>query len=298
MLNSKDCTTEVLGTGVTECLADVGYPKGVILTQKSWSEDASTTIDKDYIVTKVQEGVFIPLVDSTGFEQNTPEATTQEFPDGTMVVVRNGKPQFSFNYVRSIQFQKIAASLSSYKKYNAILVFDNDVLFLANNGTNVSGFSLGMFNTNTYTINSGSEVGYTTISMQMLDNKQFNEGSVLDPSFDVTNDLNGVIDTVIEGTAASGSDVLVSVKASVNQAVNILGLTDTNFRLIVNGTAEAASAVSFNDVSNQYEITPTSTLSGSDTVVVELYDSVASLNVTKLGDQLYKGKSAEIVVTA
>lgn len=295
MIDSKNCETAKLGTGLPACLAGLGQPKGVILTSLGWSEDVGTTIDKAYVIQKIQEKVFIPFINATGFEQTTPEATTQEFQDGTILKVRDGKPQYSFNYVEQVAFQKVATAYDSHKQYKAILVFDNDVMFLANNGTKVSGFSLGMFSVGTYLFNTGSESGYTPIMMQLLDKKQFDNGSVLDPQFDLTNEVHGIIDTTITGTATAGGDVVAEIKAAANKSFDILGLTVNNFRLIVNGSAEVATAVSFDDVANAYDITPTSTLVATDTVIVELYDSTVSASVAKVGDQLYQGKSSEIV---
>ena len=296
MIDSKNCESDRAGTGLPNCLAELGQPKGVILTLPSWTEDVSTTIDSDYIVQKVQEKVFIPFINATGFEQTTPEATTQEFQDGTVLKVRDGKPQYSFNYVEQVAFQKAVTDYDSYKQFNAILVFDNDVMFMANNGKTLSGFKLGMFSVGTYLFNNGSESGYTPIMMQLLDKKQFDKGSVVDPQFDLTNDVNGIIDTVISGSAAAGGDVTVSIKAKANQLFDILGLGVDNFRLIVNGTAEAASSVSFDDVNFEYAITPTSNTTASDTIVVQLYDSNVSTSVAKVGTQLYAGQSEEITV--
>lgn len=294
MLDSKLCESDLKGTGLPECLQDLKRPVGVILTKKTWSEDVATTIDKDYIVQKVQEGTFIPMINAE-FEQNTPEATTQELQDGTLLKIRDGKPQYNFNFYEKIGFQKIASSYDSDRAFNVILVFSDDKLFLANNGTKVSGFKLGMFSVGTRLFNDGSNSGYTPVMMQLLDKKQFDNGSVLEPEFDVTNEVVGVVDTVIEGTAAASGDVTVSVKASANKSFDILGLGVDQFRLIVNGSSEVPTSVTFDDVNNEYAITPTSTLSVSDTVVVELYDSTVSAAVAKLGDQLYAGKSAEIV---
>ena len=297
-LNAQNCSTSLLGTGLTDCLADLGYPKGFILTQKSWREDVTTVIDKDYVVAKVQEGVFFPFINSTGFEQNTPETTTEEFQDGTLVAVRNGKPQFTFQYVNTWQFQKIAYSYNSYKAFNVILVFDNDRMLLASNGESIYGFTAGMIDTNTYMFNTGSETGKTPMSFQLLDNKQFNsQGEILHPEFDITEELNGVLDCLLtEGSAVTGGDVTIKVTAKVNPAVSILGLAIEQFSLVIDGVREAVTAVSYDDVTGTYALTPTSTTTGGESVVVELYDSTVPANVAKLGDLLFKGKSDVITV--
>jgi len=295
-INTADCSSNQLGTGLPNCLADVGYPVGVILTPKSWSEARDTVIDKAYVQQKIQEKVFIPFINSTSFEQTTPEPTTQEFPNGVLLVVRNGKPQFTFTFVSSILFQKVLSSYNSYQQYNVIMAFDNDVFFLADDGVNLKGFSATHVNTNTYMFNTGSEVGMSALQIQLLDNKQFNEGSILDPSFDVTNDINGIIDADISGSAVAGGDVTVSVKALLNQGFSIEGLDTDDVRLLVNGVSEVATSVTYNSVSETYAITPTSTTSASDEVVVELYDSANSLAVIQKGDLFYQGKSSVITV--
>jgi len=295
-VNTADCAKDRLGTGLPDCLADLGFPRGFILTKRTWSVANDTTIDKAYVLDNIQNGNFIPFIGSTGFEQNTPELTTQEFQDGILVPVRNGKPQYTFNYVNTVQFQKIVSSYNSYKQFNVILVFDNDVMFLADDGTNLSGFNLGMLNSNTYMFNDGSNVGQSMVQMQILDNKQFAEGGVVDPGFDLTS-VNGIIDCLItDGSAIAGGDVTVKITAKANPSFNILGLGVDQFRLVVNGTAEVATAVTYNDVAGTYAITPTSTTVGADEVVVELYDDTNNDSVAKLGDQLYDGISDTIVV--
>jgi len=295
-INTADCSTNQLGTGLPSCIADVNYPVGVILTPKSWSEARETTIDKSYIQQKIQEKVFIPIINATSFEQTTPDPTTQEFPNGVVLVVRNGKPQFTFTYVASILFQKVLASYNSYQQYNVIMVFDNDVLFLADDGTNLKGFSATHVNTNTYMFNTGSEVGQAKLQIQLLDNKQFNEGSILDPNFDVTNDINGIIDATITGTAVAGGDITVSVTAMLNEASSVEGLTDNEFRILLNGVAEVPTTVSYDATNETYVLTPTSTTTASDEVVVQLSDNLDSKVVAQVGDLFYQGSSNVITV--
>jgi len=298
-INFKECSLVNVGTALPDCVAELGQPKGFVLTSRDWSEDVSTTLDKAYFQQKVQEGVFIPFLNATGFEENTPDATNQEFQDGTMVNVRSGKPMFTFQYTKSVHFQKIASKYNSFERFNILLVFDNDNLFGALNSdeTEVSGLKLGMLHTNTYNQNDGSNVGQTPISMQLLDNKQYNEGAVIDPEFDLNSELFGILDVDVAGTSASGS-VSFSVKASVNEAVNIKGLLAGNLRLVVDGVAEAITNVTYDDVSNEYTGDPTNAFSGGEEVVVELYDDSIPANVAILNNRFYRGKSTIITAVA
>jgi hypothetical protein len=298
ILNAKNCEQNLLGTGLPQCIADLGYPKGFIYTKPSWSEDLATTIDKAYILEQIQLGNFYPFVDSFSMEQNTPDATTEESANGELTVVRNGLPQFTFSFIKTWQFQKIAYSYNSFGNFGVIFVFDNDVLLVANNGTKISGFKAGMTNTNTYMFNTGSEQGKTPMSFQLLDNRQFNsQGDILNPEFDITNEINGVIDCLLtDGTAATGGDVTIKVTAKANPALNILGLGTDQFSLVIDGVREAVTAVSYNDATNVYTLTPTSTTTGGESVVVELYDASIPAGVANLNDQLYDGISEAITV--
>jgi len=291
-VNEQNCELTQVGTALPDCYAELGYPKGFILTKKSWSESDSTTIDKEYIQTKIQEGVFIPFLNSTEFTDNTPDPTDQEFADGTKVNVRSGKPEFQFDFTKSYNFQKIAVKYNSFSKYNVILVFDNDSMLLAHSNGNLSGFNAGMIHTNTFSHNTGSEVGMTPTRFQLLDNKQYNNGGILTADFDLTGEINGVLDATLVASE-DGTDVAVKVRSEINPLFDVLGLTVAEFSLLVNGAREQPSAVTQN-ADNSYTLTPTSTLTTSDTVVVELYDNANSLNTAKVGDLFYKGKSESI----
>jgi hypothetical protein len=297
-LNAQNCEQTLLGTGLPECLADLGYPKGFIYTKPNWSENISTTIDKAYILEQIQLGNFYPFVDSFSMEQNTPDPTTEESANGELTVVRNGLPQFTFSFIKTWQFQKIAASYNGFGRFGVIFVFDNDVLLVANNGTTISGFKAGMTNTNTYMFNNGSEQGKTPMSFQLLDNKQFNsQGDILNPDFDVTNEITGVIDCVLsDGAAATGGNVTIKVTAKANPSLNILGLGVDQLSLVIDGVREVATNVSYNDALNVYTLTPTSTTTGEESVIVELYDASIPASVANLSDQLYAGKSDAITV--
>lgn len=297
-LNAQNCEQNLLGSGLPNCLADLGYPKGFIYTKPSWSEPIATTIDKAYILENIQKGNFYPFVDSFSMEQNTPDATTEESANGQKTVVRNGLPEFTFQFIKTWQFQKIAYSYNGFGNFGVIFVFDNDVLLVASNGTSISGFKAGMTNTNTFMFNTGSEQGKTPMSFQLLDNKQFNsEGEILNPEFDVTNEIPGVIDCLLTGGAAAvGGDVTISVKAKANPVLNIEGLGVDQFSLVIDGVREPATAVSYNDATGVYTLTPTSTTTGGQSVVVELYDTLIPASVANLNNQLYDGISDAITV--
>ncbi len=298
-INTQNCGVSELGTALPECFAELGFPKGFILTKKDWSEDVSTTIDKAYIQEQIQIGNFIPFLNSTGFEEGTPEPTNQEFQDGTKVNARSAKPEFSFTFTKSVNFQKIASSYNSFEKYNVLLAFDNDVLFTAisSDETKISGFDLGMLHSNTFNHNTGSEVGNTVIMMQLLNNKQYNNGAIWNPDYALLAETNGVLDLNIELASTAGT-ITAKVTSKINNIFNVLGLQAGNFRLVVDGAAEAVDTLAYDDVNDNYVVGATSSLSGGETLVLESYDNALSTNITALGDRFYRGKSNEITYSA
>lgn len=301
ILNAQNCDKTLLGTGLPECVADLGYPKGFIYTKPTWAQTIEgTTFDKDWLIGEIQQGNFYPFIDSFSTEQNTPDATTEESANGELTVVRNGLPQFTFSFIKSWQFQKIAYGYNGFGRFGVIFVFDNDVLLLAKTSDGkVTGFKAGMTNTNTYMFNSGSEQGKTPMSFQLLDNKQFNsQGEILNPEFDVTNEITGVIDCILQnGAAVTDTDTIVSIDivARANPLFKILGLGQNNFRIIVDGSTVPFTDVTYNTVTNLYDITLQNPLSGGESVVVELFD--APFDIARLGDQLYKGVSEAITAS-
>lgn len=302
-LNAKPCTNGKLGTGLAACEVELGFPLGFIRTNRSWSESiASGTLDKDYFIKEVQKMNFVPFIGSADYESNTAEATQQESANGLTRVVRNGKPQMSFTYWRGFPFHTIASSYNSYGEGNVILVFEQGLLVVESvDGETISGFKLGMQNTGTFSFNDGSNGEQVMVSIQLANENEFNlRGQILTNDslgFNVATELPSVIDCDVKlDTPSAGSSISASVVATSNSAFNILGLEVANFRVIVNGTAEAPSAVSYNDVTEKYDITTTTSITSSDTVTLELYDSVEDLNVTILDDQLYRGKSTEQTV--
>ena len=294
--NAINCNATRFGTGLPDCLADVKYSIGFFAVKKTWSVANTTTIDKAFIVDNIQNGNFVPFLQAFSFEPTTPEATTEESPNGVMSVVRNGLPTFNYLYERTIQFQKIAASYNSYSQYDIIMAFDNNRLFLADDGTNFKGFNGGMLNTNTFQFNDGSTAGKTPISLQLIDNAQFNNGSVVALDFNINSDIEGVFDVLLtDGVSATGGDVTVKAVFKANPAVFVSGLGVDQFSLVIDGSREAVTAVSYNDATGVYTLTPTSTTTGGQSVVVELYDTVNALSIAKLDDQLYDGISDAII---
>ena len=80
----------------------------------------------------------------------------------------------------------------------------------------------------------------------------------------------------------------------LNEASSVEGLTDNEFRILVDGVAEVPTAVTYDATNETYALTPTTTTTGSEVLVVQLSDNLDSKLVAQVGDLFYQGTSGTI----
>lgn len=306
LYNQKDCLTTRKNLGLSDCILQEGRLTGKILVPKGWSINLTTdTFDKDYVNDQIQLGNFIPILGAVEATNNTPEATTEEYQGGVMSVVRNGLPQFTFKYLRGWLFANALSSYNSFQAYDLLFVFSSGAIAGATNGTTFSGFDLGMLNAGTYMFTDGATSASVSTTIQLMNETQFNrdvailDASVLD--FNVNADIFPITDIVLTGRAdVSDAKVYFKAKFATNQSSNLMGIAIANLRVTVSGTIDTitAGSLSYNSTTQEYQFTPTATLTTSTPVVVKLYDSVNSVDCAKIGNKFYKGATASITPTA
>jgi hypothetical protein len=82
---------------------------------------------------------------------------------------------------------------------------------------------------------------------------------------------------------------------------NVLGGVDiANLRCTINGVSETITPVSlvYEPTTKEYRFTPTTTLTTSQSVVVQLYDAVNTVATAKIGTRYYKGVTPAITPVA
>ena len=307
LFNQKDCLTTRKNLGLPDCIIQEGRLTGKILVPKGWSINlTSGTFDLAYVNEQIQLGNFIPMLGAVSVTNNTPEATTEEFEGGVIDVVRNGLPQYDFKFLRGgWKFANALHTYNSFQAYDVLLVFSSGAIAGATNGTAMSGFDLGMFNTGTYMFTDGTSKSSVITKIQIINEAQFNrdvallDASVLD--FNVNTDINPITDIVMTGRAdVSEGKVYFKATFDMNQATNLLSIAIANLRCTINGVADTITALSlvYNSTTKEYEFVPTTTLTTSQSVVVQLYDSAESIACTKIGNRFYKGTTASITPVA
>jgi hypothetical protein len=306
LFNQKNCLTTRKNLGLPDCIIQEGRLTGFIIVPKGWSLPFSSDFDRDYVNSQIQLGNFVPILGAVEATNNTPEATTEEYQGGVLSVVRNGLPQFAFKFLKGgWRFANALYSYNSFQAFDVLFVFNSGAIAGAQSGTNLTGFDLGMMNTGTYMFTDGSVSSSVTVAMQIINESQFNsdvallDSSVLD--FNVNTDIQPITDIVITGRAdVSENKVFFKATFDMNQATNLGGIAIANLRSTVNGTVDVITALSlsYNSTTQEWSYTPTATLTTLTPVIVELYDTTNSVDVAKIGNRFYKGKSASITPVA
>lgn len=306
LINQRNCLINRKNLGLPDCIIQEGRLTGKILVPKGWAINLETdSFNKEYVDEQIQLGNFIPILGAVEATNNTPEATTEEYQGGVMSVVRNGLPQYTFKYLRNWKFASALASYNSFQAYDVLFVFSSGAIAGATNGTSFTGFDLGMLNSNTYMFTDGNASASISTSIQLINETQFNQDvAILDASvldFRVNTDLFPITDIVITGRAdVSEGKVFFKAKFEMNQAQSLGGIAIANLRSLVSGVADViqAGTLSYDALTDEWSYEPTATLTTSTPVVVQLYDSVNSVDVTKIGARFYKGASASITPVA
>ena len=304
-INQRNCLVSRQNLGLPDCIVEAGRPVGFILVPDGWSLDLSTGVfDLDYVNSVIQTGEFVPVLGAVEFTNNTPESTTEEFQGGIKSVVRQGLPEFTFKFIKG--GWKYASALYTYNSQQAfdiLIVHENGVISGSTNGTVLRGFDLGMLKTGTYMFTDGNTSGYVNVMMQLINADQYNrEVAMLTPDvldFNPTSDLFPITDIVMTGTAdASDGKIYLSARFAMNEASILGGLSSSNLTLTIDGVSDTVSGYNYNTSTLKYELTPSSTLTVGQKVVVQLYDFDTSVATAKIGSKFYKGATPEITVTA
>jgi len=307
-IDALNCNKQFLGTGLVDCLLRKGKITSVIKVKPGWSFDPATeTFDLAYVVSKVQDGTFAPFLNTLDFLNNTPESITKEYADHSIAVVSNGKPQRSLEFDNGIYWHKAAASYSGFRNGGVIEIDNNGTVWLQRNvaGTKLTAYDTNMFNVPTYTDAFNDETAKTFIMYQVRNEVAWtNQMTAITQEqigADLNDELKGFNNTIVTGTATPAL-ITVNVTAMGNTSYGIEALTEESFRVrnITTGLIvpiDTVTAVPGNP--GKYTIDPTTNITATNIIVVELYDAIAEQPMALLGDNLlYYGQSANITVTA
>jgi len=307
LINQKDCATVRKNLGLPDCIIQEGRLTGFIIVPKGWNINlTSDTFDLDYVNGQIQQGLFVPVLGAVEAVNNTPEATTEEYQGGITSVVRNGLPQYTFKFLKGgWKFASALYTYNSFQAFDVLFVFSSGAVAGATNGTVFSGFDLGMLNNGTYMFTDGSVSASVTTTLQLINEVQFNRDvalldvSVLD--FNPNTDLFPITDIYMTGRAdVSDQKVYFKAKFDINRAVNLGGIAIANLRYTQDGVVDTivALSLSYNSTTEEWEFEPTTAFTTAEDQVVQLYDTVNTVDVALIGTKYYSGATASFNAVA
>ena len=307
LINQKDCVISRKNLGLSDCIIQEGRLTGFIIVPKGWAIDLTTdSFNLVYVNEQIQLGSFVPVLGAIEATNGTPEATTEEYQGGVKSVVRNGLPEYTFKYLKGgWKFASALYTYNSFQAFDILFVFSSGAIAGATNGTTFSGFDLGMLNSGTYMFTDGSTSSSVSVSMQLINETQFNrdvallDASVLD--FKVNTDISPITDILITGRAdVSDNKVYFKPVFETNQSTGLGGIAIANLRVFVNGAVGTITALSlvYNAITKEWACALLTPLVLADKVVIELYDTVNSVSTAKIGTKYYSGISSEITAVA
>lgn len=298
-----DCSKSRRGTGLEPCQVDEGVSKGFILVPKGWQlEIATETFNKAYVDEQIQLGVFVPFIGVFNSTPTTPEPTTEESQIGQTTVVRQGLPTYVYVFKKGYVAHTNFYSYNSNGEYDFLIVYDNVIKGAKTpDGLFVKGFDGGMLNTSGWAENTGAVAAQSTVTFQLLNAYEYNVNGVYLTQLDFSpTSIQGVIDLLLTGRAdVSDNKVYVKANWSGNPNYFVTGLAAANFRLTIDGEQNAiVGPIVYDPVTQEYALTPTATLTTSNSVVAQTYDSTVPSTVTKVGNKFYTGTTPAITPVA
>lgn len=304
-----DCSLTSGFIGMEPCYVEPGPLLGhVVLPGRPTFDVATTTPNKTFFNNLVQQGKAYFVVDAFSSPTETAEPTleTSEITQRS-VVVNRALPVTTVTLKKPYEFHKGYYKLSSQDAISILEVYQNVIkVCVSKDGLTWGGFNVGMYEVFTYQNATGTTKAQTQARYQITDLDGFNtRGAYLyNLDFDPNTEINNVTGLNLVGRAdVSNAKVYVKPTWMQNDLTTILGFTTPNFRLLIDGVADTITTTTYNTSTKEYELTPTTTLTTLQDLVVDMYDATASpaVAVAKLGTsnpKFYSGSTGEFNAVA
>ncbi len=302
-----DCEQDDLGSGLIGCdKSNWGDLKGFVLARKGTSYSVTNgvaAITKSGWTNDIDGLKLYPYAGANDFD-NTPGANEYN-TSSTQVkrLVRNGLPEISFMYIDGNCRHKSLWTKQGFKKWDLILIYASGIRMCHNfDVSKVQGFDAGHFSVDTESIQKGTDLQMSKVTVQLLDADEFATRNAFftwaELGFDAReikgfNNINVTTDAMAHGTTFTTAAV-----ASCNPDVKITTLDDpTDWS--IGGTQASPTTIStvvYSSVTGKYTFTVTPATIAGDTIQPTTKRSTYTV-ATDISGERYKGKSNLITVT-
>jgi len=295
-----DCKASSGFIGLEPCYVEPGPLLGhIVLLGRPTFDVATTTPNKAFFNNLVQQGQAYFVVDafSSPTEVAAPTLETSDITQRS-VVVNRALPVTTTTLKKPYEYHKGFYKLSSQDQISVLLVYQNVIKVNTSiDGLSWGGFNVGMYEVLTYQEATGSTKAQTQVMYQITDLDGYNtRGAYLyNLDFAPNTEINNVTGVKLVGRAdVSNAKIYVKATWLQNDLTPILGQQTANFRVRIDNVEEEITLTVFNSSTGEYEMTPTTTLTTSQDIIVDEYDATATppVAVAKIGvnkPQFYAG---------
>jgi hypothetical protein len=295
-INGVDCAIELKGTGLPACVQELGNPVGFFKTSINWSFDPETeTFDLSYIQTQIQNGNFVPFLESFNFTDNSEETVFQTSQSGNESKVRSGKAKVQFDFQKGLCWHT-SAYTHNKSQLSIIYIWSNGVFGVNYNETTglVKGQRANYLDVGTFTNNDGTNQFTTPIMIQFRNTDEYNANMATIKATDFTlDDIKGAIDVTIKVPTPpvdTENTIQFTAFAGCNSTYSIGVLASDDIAI----TGKTVSTLVFDPQTELYTATIAETFDSGDTYTVSINDGTYDSAIVE--NQIYKGKSASLTV--
>jgi len=296
---SSACANSVNGNlGSFACPFKFQLPDGVILVTKGYKIPAATDITSSFLLGKVQDGTFTPILDAFNFEPMDEDDVIETSNTGVNSLARQGLSSLKFTYKKGINHEKALENLLSFGYFDVMIVDKSGNLLGVDKSGDFGGFNAGLVLPKGKTWNDGSSSEGKALEIQLTQpgerkNTTWIEAGNL-PMF-LPTELDGKNEVLITFADANGpvvpasgeTSLLIKVTAS-DGTTPVTGLATGQIRSV----AKAVSAVT-DDGSGFYTLTIAALT--AETLDVELYDVAESQDSVIVNDILFTGSTSVVI---
>lgn len=271
-LNQVSCASNVSNTGFGSCYLDMKniigafiVPNGYTLSSVELNDLYNTLATDKRNVSKLQR--IYPIHDFVAVTSNTEDKTVQTFGYGNKAVVREGKMDWSYQFVKGgLALHKALRSFNSNGLWS-VLFYDADYnLFGKKVGTGLGGIETDFIWTSPWTPNDGGN--FAVYNVQFVFNPEdINENLGFVQADSRLADVKGLEDVEITVTGINGSLAGIVVKIQTASGADLFDVYQTEIANIncwdltkaSGGGAITIASVSASPTTKEWQIFPDNT---------------------------------------
>lgn len=298
--NKIMCAYAILkGTGDKHCPWLEKLIRAGWLVKAGFDFKSIADMTAENIAVEIQKGNIIPLPTYFNFERQTEDNVRENAQSGETALSRKGLYRYNVSWAGDAFLQSAISSYDSNGRYDYVSIDATGNLKLTADGAKHTGANC-FFDTNPFMEADGTATSKVSAFIELKYPDDYNNPVYYSRQNLPFNPLKvkGVNDVVLSLTSFAAAATEVTFTATLKDGTTAFtGATDSEFQLLVNGTAADISGISESATTpGTYTITGLTALSASDELVLSTWDGALSVKpVIMDGVDVYSGTTTEVV---